>query len=79
LPWIAPDLGSYFYQSRILAVTHLVTPGWISTTICGVLYKYVPGLLLYRGATERGVRPPMGQGRSESKECEDRPQPNQGL
>ncbi len=40
----APDVESFFYQPRVLAVTHTFTLGWISLTMIGVLYQYVPSL-----------------------------------
>ena len=44
LPFLVPLRGEHFYQARVLAVTHLVTLGWVSAVIMGVLYRYVPGL-----------------------------------
>lgn len=44
LPLLVPLLGEHFYQPPVLAATHLVTLGWISMVIMGVLYRYVPGL-----------------------------------
>lgn len=38
------DVQTFFYQPRVLAVTHTLTLGWISLTITGVLYRYVPAL-----------------------------------
>ncbi len=38
------DIETFFYQPRVLAVTHALTLGWISLTITGVLYRYVPAL-----------------------------------
>ncbi len=38
------DIETFFYQPRVLAVTHTLTLGWISLTITGVLYRYVPAL-----------------------------------
>lgn len=40
----APDAESFFYQPRVLAITHTFTLGWISLTIMGVLYQFVPAL-----------------------------------
>jgi hypothetical protein len=40
----APDMEQFFYQPRVLAVTHTFTLGWISLTIMGVLYQFVPAL-----------------------------------
>lgn len=50
--WSAPDIEAFFYQPRVLAVTHTFTLGWISLTIIGVLYRYVPAL------TKQAVRWP---------------------
>lgn len=44
LPFLVPLLAEHFYQARVLAVTHLVTLGWVSAVMMGVLYRYVPGL-----------------------------------
>jgi hypothetical protein len=35
-------LAGFFYHSRILAVVHLVTLGWISASILGALYMIAP-------------------------------------
>lgn len=43
-PFLAPTLADYFYQAHILAVVHGLTLGWISATMLGVLYRYVPAL-----------------------------------
>ncbi len=48
----ATDIETFFYQPRVLAVTHTFTLGWISLTIIGVLYRYVPAL------TKQPVRRP---------------------
>jgi hypothetical protein len=40
----APELTTFFYQPRALAVVHAFTLGWISLTMIGVLYQYVPSL-----------------------------------
>jgi hypothetical protein len=44
LPIVLPDVIEHFYQARVLALTHMVALGWISMAMCGVLYRYVPGL-----------------------------------
>jgi hypothetical protein len=44
LPAIVRQLTDHFYQARVLAVTHMITLGWISMVMLGVLYRYVPGL-----------------------------------
>jgi hypothetical protein len=43
-PFLAATLADYFYQARILAIVHGLTLGWISATMLGVLYRYVPAL-----------------------------------
>lgn len=43
-PFLVGELGSYFYETRLLALTHTITLGWISMVMCGVLYRYVPAL-----------------------------------
>jgi cbb3-type cytochrome oxidase subunit 1 len=44
LPWIAPDVVQFFYQPLPLALVHTFTLGWITATIMGVMYRYVPAL-----------------------------------
>jgi hypothetical protein len=39
----AQDLaGGYFLSARVAAVTHLFTLGWITTSIMGALYQFLP-------------------------------------
>ena len=45
LPFLERDLLVYFYQARLLAVTHMITLGWLSMAMIGVLYRYVPALV----------------------------------
>lgn len=45
LPWLAPELAGHYYQPRILALTHVVTLGWITLTIMGASYQIVPIVL----------------------------------
>jgi len=40
----APDLVEFFYQPHVLAAVHAFTLGWISLTMIGVLYQFVPAL-----------------------------------
>ncbi len=40
----ASEVNEFFYQPRILAVVHSLTLGWISLTIMGVLYQFIPAL-----------------------------------
>ncbi len=43
LVWAAPDLGrGAFLAFRVIGVAHLFTLGWITTTIMGVLYQFLP-------------------------------------
>lgn len=51
----APDLVTFFYAPRVLAITHTFTLGWISLTMIGVLYQYVPALTKRRVASSRGA------------------------
>jgi hypothetical protein len=51
---IAPDLARGFHlTSRAAAVTHLFTLGWITTSIMGALYQFIPVAL---GVGVRSVR-----------------------
>lgn len=43
-PWVVGDLIEFFYQPRILALTHTFTLGWISSAIMGVMYRVVPAM-----------------------------------
>jgi len=43
-PFLLDQVAAFFYQPRVLALTHVLTLGWVSMTIQGVLYRYVPGL-----------------------------------
>jgi hypothetical protein len=51
----APDLVAFFYQPRPLAITHTFTLGWISLTMIGVLYQYVPALTKHAVLWPRAV------------------------
>jgi hypothetical protein len=43
LVWVAPDVArGLFPLPRVVAVTHLFTLGWITTTIQGALYQFLP-------------------------------------
>ena len=44
MPWVVGDLVDFFYQPWLLALTHTITLGWITSTIMGVMYRYVPAL-----------------------------------
>jgi hypothetical protein len=45
-------LIEFFYQPLVLAVTHAITLGWITCTMMGVMYRYVPAV------TKRALRFP---------------------
>lgn len=42
LPFVASDLADFYYQPRLLALTHLITLGWITMTIMGASYQLIP-------------------------------------
>src|SRR5699024_5525615 len=43
LVWAAPDVvAGSFPAPRVVATTHLFTLGWITTTILGALYQFLP-------------------------------------
>ncbi|HEX5004825.1 MAG TPA: hypothetical protein VFV65_05880 [Gemmatimonadales bacterium] len=43
LTWIAPDLAAGAYpQPAVVGVTHLFTLGWITMSIMGALYQFLP-------------------------------------
>ncbi len=44
LPFVVGDIAQYFYQPFPLAIVHTFTLGWITATIMGVMYRYVPAL-----------------------------------
>jgi hypothetical protein len=51
LVWVAPDLAAgRFLMPRVVAVAHLFTLGWITTSIMGALYQLLPVVL---GTTAR--------------------------
>jgi hypothetical protein len=51
---VAPDLAAGFHlTSRVAAVTHLFTLGWITTSIMGALYQFLPVAL---GQPIRSIR-----------------------
>src|SRR5690606_32806081 len=41
--WVAPDLAhGLFPLPRVAGVTHLFTLGWLTTSILGALYQFLP-------------------------------------
>src|SRR5574341_250176 len=58
----AEDLLDFYYQGRVLAITHLVTLGWITTTIMGASFLVAPLVLsvpLYSERLGRWQFPPL--------------------
>lgn len=54
LTWAAPDIArGLFPLPRVAVVTHLFTLGWITTTIMGALYQFLPVALLAPIRSER--------------------------
>jgi hypothetical protein len=45
LPWLAVELTGHYYHPRILALTHMLTLGWITLTILGASYQLIPIVL----------------------------------
>ncbi len=43
-PFVAGSVVVFFYQPGVLALVHTFTLGWITATIMGVMYRYVPAL-----------------------------------
>jgi cbb3-type cytochrome oxidase subunit 1 len=43
--WLAPELSRHYYHPRVLALTHLVTLGWVTLSIVGASYQIVPIVL----------------------------------
>jgi len=39
------DITGFYFQAKILAITHLLTLGWISMTIFGAMFQLVPVVL----------------------------------
>ena len=40
--WLAPELASHYYHPRLLALTHVVTLGWVTVAILGASYQLIP-------------------------------------
>lgn len=54
LVWVAPELAvGSFAAPRVVAVAHLFTLGWITTTIMGALYQFLPVALQVPIRSER--------------------------
>jgi hypothetical protein len=44
LPFVVSTVVDFFYQPPVLALVHTFTLGWITASIMGVMYRYVPAL-----------------------------------
>jgi hypothetical protein len=56
LIWVAPDIAQgLFPLPRVVAVVHLFALGWITTTIMGALYQFLPVALLVPIRSERAA------------------------
>jgi len=44
MPLVITDVAGFFYQMTPLALVHTFTLGWITATMMGVMYRYVPAL-----------------------------------
>jgi hypothetical protein len=56
VPWLAQELAGHYYHPRLLALTHVVTLGWITLTILGASYQLIPVVLERPLASERLAR-----------------------
>ena len=55
--WVAPELAAGAYPSlRVVGVVHLFTLGWLTTSIMGALYQFLPVALGRPVASERVAR-----------------------
>ncbi len=43
-PFVIGEAIEFFYQPLLLALVHSFTLGWVTATIMGVMYRYVPAL-----------------------------------
>lgn len=56
VPWLARELAGHYYHPRLLALTHVVTLGWVTLTILGASYQLIPVVLERPLASERLAR-----------------------
>jgi hypothetical protein len=54
--WLAPELAGHYYHPHVVALTHVVTLGWITFAIMGASYQLVPIVLGRRIWSERLAR-----------------------
>ncbi|MBF6569321.1 MAG: hypothetical protein IVW54_10655 [Candidatus Binataceae bacterium] len=43
-PFVIGEAITFFYQPHLLALVHTFTLGWVTATIMGIMYRYVPAL-----------------------------------
>jgi hypothetical protein len=43
--WLAPELAGHYYHPHVVALTHVVTLGWITVAIMGASYQLIPIVL----------------------------------
>jgi hypothetical protein len=55
-PFVVGQIVDFFYQPPILALVHTFTLGWITASIMGVMYRYVPALTRHPIAYPRVAR-----------------------
>ena len=53
---LAPELAGHYYHARLLALTHVVTLGWITVSIMGASYQLIPIVLGQAVWSERMAR-----------------------
>ncbi len=54
--WLAPELAGHYYHPHVVALTHVVTLGWITFAIMGASYQLIPIVLGRRIWSERLAR-----------------------
>lgn len=59
-PFLVGRIVEFFYQPSILALVHTFTLGWITASIMGVMYRYVPALTRHPIAYPRLARWQLG-------------------
>jgi len=60
MPWLANELAGHYYHPRVLALTHVVTLGWITMSILGASYQLIPIVLERPLWSERLARVQLG-------------------
>jgi hypothetical protein len=54
--WLAPELAGHYYHPHLVALTHVVTLGWITLAIMGASYQLVPIVVGHPVWSERLAR-----------------------